>query len=849
MEFKLKNDIKVAISTAPHRFTKVWRQREVTWSQMVERLSKTARTGETVAEYHHFSKPEKDARKDVGGFVGGRLKDGRRLKSNVLYRQLLTLDADSGARDFPDALPAKLGHGAWCFYSTHSHTAEAPRVRIIIPLKRKVTPDEYQAVARKAAEKIGMQAMDPTTFEPERLMHFPSTPSNGTYIFKYNDGPILDPDKVLAQYDDWKDTSSWPLHPKEVSIRKTAAKAEDPTTKQGLIGAFCRAYTIQDVITNFLPDVYSPTTDENRWTYNKGTTFGGLVIFDDGKFELSFHSTDPAGGEEHNAFDFLRIHKYRQLDMNVKPDTPFNRLPSYLAMMDFAKKDKATMREYNREKTAEIREMFKDAGVEEKDLDTSWTDDLKMEGKGNSLHIAQSVDNLKLILTHDPLLKDHFGLDLFSHRYLLKGDVPWRKVDGSPIWSDTDDACLRNYLSKHYKIDKRALVDDVLTEVMMDNRFHPVRDYLESLTWDGVERVPTLLVDYLGAKDTPFVREVTRVFFKAAVARVYSPGCKFDQCLVLSGPQGIGKSSFLKILGGDWFNDSITSFSGKEPMEQLMGTWLVELSEMQATNKADNDQIKAFLSRPSDKFRLAYGRRTQEYPRQCAFAATTNDAIFLKDRTGGRRFWPVACGIGKGNEYLPDNVVMTTVAKMRKLKSYKDLIWAEVRATWATESFEAFLQYCGKRNINPATFDEVKKQELLHQFDRNMDFHSLLLSPEAEKEARKIQSDLTEGSEKAGMIEDYLSKRLPGDWDHKDLGERLRYLANYDERLNDPDEKEREYVCTLEIWCEAFGQDKSRFTNKDSREISAILLNILGLRLGGSKRIPLYGKQRIFTRR
>ena len=115
MEFKLKNDIKVAISTAPHRFTKVWRQREVTWSQMVERLSKTARTGETVAEYHHFSKPEKDARKDVGGFVGGRLKDGRRLKSNVLYRQLLTLDADSGTRDFPDALPAKLGHGAWCF--------------------------------------------------------------------------------------------------------------------------------------------------------------------------------------------------------------------------------------------------------------------------------------------------------------------------------------------------------------------------------------------------------------------------------------------------------------------------------------------------------------------------------------------------------------------------------------------------------------------------------------------------------------------------------------------------------------------------------------------------------------
>lgn len=849
MPIKLKNDIKVAISTAPHRFAKVWRQREVTWSQMVERLSKTARTGETVAEYHHFSKPQKDAKKDVGGFVGGRLKDGRRLKTNVMYRQLLTLDADSGTKDFPDALPAKLGNGAWCFYSTHSHTPERPRLRIIMPLSRPVTPDEYQAIARKAAERIGMDAMDPTTFEPERLMHFPSTPSDGVYVFKYNDGPILDADKILGEYDDWHDIASWPLHPKEAAIKRTASKAEDPREKPGLIGAFCRAYTIQDVITTFLPDVYIPTNDENRWTYAKGSTSGGLVIYEEGRFAMSHHSTDPAGGEEHNAFDFLRIHKFRNLDLNVKPDTPFNRLPSYLAMMDFAKKDKATMREYNREKTAEIREMFKDSGVDEKDLDTSWTDNLKMEGKGNNLHIAQSVDNLKLILMNDPLLKDRFGLDLFSHRYLLKGDVPWRKVDGAPIWSDTDDACLRNYLSKHYKIDKRALVDDVLTEVMMDNRFHPVRDYLESLTWDGVERVPTLLVDYLGAKDTPFVREVTRVFFKAAVARVYSPGCKFDQCLVLSGPQGIGKSSFLKILGGDWFNDSITSFSGKDPMEQIQGTSIVELSEMQASNKADNDQIKAFLSRPSDKFRMAYGRRTQEYPRQCVFAGTTNDAIFLKDRTGGRRFWPVMCGVGKGDEYAPDNVVMTTVEKMEELKAKRDLIWAEVRATWATESFEAFLGYCGERNINPATFDEGKKQELLHQFDRDMDYHSLLLSPEAEKEARKIQSDLTEGSEKAGMIEDYLSKRLPTGWDKMDLFNRQEYLAQYEARPDDPGEKEREYVCTLEIWCEAFGQDKSRFTNKDSRELSAILLNILGWKLGPTHRFGPYGIQRSFLRK
>ena len=168
-----------------------------------------------------------------------------------------------------------------------------------------------------------------------------------------------------------------------------------------------------------------------------------------------------------------------------------------------------------------------------------------------------------------------------------------------------------------------------MTEVISRNRFHPVRDYLKGLTWDGTPRAETLYIDYLGAEDSAYTRMVTKQHLKAAVARVMQPGVKFDPCLVLSGPQGIGKPTILAKLGRQWFNDSIVSLQGKDPMEQLQGSWIIELSEMQATNKSENDQIKAFISRQVDKFRAPYGRRTEEFPRQCVFAATTNDYVFL----------------------------------------------------------------------------------------------------------------------------------------------------------------------------------------------------------------------------
>lgn len=795
----MKNDISFTIATAPHRYSKSWKHTETTWFHLLNRLSETTRTGETMAEYKKFSKKEKDLRKDVGGFVCGRLKDGKRLKQNVLYRQVITLDADTPGTDFLNDVDVALGEYAYAVYSTHSHTPERPRLRILIPLSDNVGPGEYQAIARRLASDIDIDAMDCTTYEPERLMYWPSTPIDGDYVFESNDGNILNPADVLKTYDDWRDTSTWPTSKKEAAIIISAAKKQgDPLEKDGFIGAFCRAYTIQDAIKTFLTDVYTPCATENRYTFIHGSTSAGLVVYDD-KFAYSHHSTDPASMKLCNAFDLVRIHRFGDLDSDINADTPGNKKPSFLAMIKFVGKDKATIQELGKSQKAEIVQEFNSAGVDVDTSDMDWMDKLERSSNKDA-SILPTAANFIIILENDPLIAGHFGLDTFAHRLMITGNLPWRQLDSNPTWQDADDACLRNYLSNTYQITGRQTIDDALTQVMIKNQFHPVRDYLNHLSWDGEPRAASILVDWLGAENSKYVLTVTMTLLKAAVARVMIPGVKFDPCLVLSGPQGIGKSTVLRMLGCSWFNDSIVSFQGKDAMEQLQGSWIIELSEMQATNKSENDQIKAYISRQSDRFRAPYGRRTEDYPRQCVFTATTNDFIFLKDRTGGRRFWPVFCK-GHGAKSLDELTCQ-----------YIDQVWAEVYQSWKHDG-------------------------------------NLLLPADVAKTAIELQQEHTEGNEKVGLIIDYLDKRLPAEWNSMDIFERKEYLDSYDDS-EEHDGFLRDKVCSLEIWCEALGGTKATFKNANAREINAIMQNMPGWKpANGIRKFGnLYGRQRCFNR-
>ena len=207
----IKHNEKIWIAEAKSRYDKKWKNKQIYWSEFLARLKNGTMTQESQAEYMKLPKIEQDNIKDVGGFVGGTLKDGIRKSNTVDSRSMITLDLDFAPVDF--SADMELVDYAWAIYSTHKHTPEKPRLRLIIPLKRSVSAEEYEAIARKVAEEIGMKYMDATAFRPSQLMYWGSYSRDAEYIFEYGDDAYLDPDKILKSYPDWKDTSYWPLHP------------------------------------------------------------------------------------------------------------------------------------------------------------------------------------------------------------------------------------------------------------------------------------------------------------------------------------------------------------------------------------------------------------------------------------------------------------------------------------------------------------------------------------------------------------------------------------------------------------------------------------------------------------
>lgn len=795
------SDIVIKIATGPNRYARSWKTEELKWSELVSQLSKAIVTKETAAEYKRMTKAQQGGVKDVGGFVGGYIpKNGRRVNGAVKQRYLLTLDADSPDEDFLVMLDLALDAYEYVLYSTHSHTPKQPRYRIIIPTDRPMLPDEFQAVSRRMADAIGIESFDPSTHQPERLMYWPSHPKDVEYVFQHHAGSLLPVDEILATYTDWTDVSLWPTSSRaENLVMRSVKKQGNPLEKKGLIGAFCRSYSITAAIDKFLPDIYAPCDTPNRYTYRAGSTVAGLVVYDNDTFAYSHHGTDPLSGKLANAFDLVRIHKFGSLDEDCDAKTRADARPSFKAMMNFVNEDGAAPVLLDKERAAKYTNDFDDVESLTGDgTDDSWMRKLQRTKSG----VPESNPyNCIWIMQHDPQLKNRFGLDEFAHRIVVLGNLPWRTVNGSDLWGDTDDACIRNYLSTVYQIKGKGIIDDAITEVMNQNKFHPVREYLTSLNWDGTERVDSLFIDFIGAEDTPYIRAVTRKWLCGAIARVMEPGIKFDTAIVLYGEQGLGKSVILERLGGKWFNNTLQDIKTKDALEQIQGAWINELAELSPTYKNDNEIVKAFLSRTTDRFRVPYGRRTEEYPRQCVFAGSTNNLLFLKDRTGNRRFWPIS-----GN-------------KLRKVRNSWDLLKDEVDQIWA----EAFMLWANGE--------------------------SLVLDEQLEQEAIKIQQSHTEGSELTGLIEEYLSVLLPANWDSKDLYDRRAYLESYDEESGG---KPREKVCALEIWCEVLSGDRKTLSNAKARELIDILQSISGwepynkgsgkLRFG-----KLYGVQKAFV--
>lgn len=770
------------LSIGKHRRETNWKNKKFTWTELLQKLSNTQRTGETVKEYAALDRDQQDQIKDIGGFVGGAISGGRRKKNAVSSRSLITLDIDHGSMDFWEVVTLMFGY-ALCVYSTHKHTPDSPRLRLIIPLSEEVLPDQYQAIARKIAEAVGMEMFDPTTFQPERLMYWPSTPKDGVYLFEQQEGSFMDPLKVLAKYKDWTDSSQWPMHPREAErVHEGVTQAQDPTEKTGVVGAFCRVYGITEVIEAYLQDVYDPA-QEGRYSYKHGSTAGGLVVYSD-KWAYSHHGTDPVSGHLCNSFDLVRLHKYGRLDSRVKDDTPINKRPSFIAMAEFARKDGAVNLDLVKQQTGRAMQAF--AGeIEQGDAD-AWLKTLETDKRDKIVGTSQ---NLLTIFRNDPNLKSKMCYNEFRNRPSVRGAVPWNDLEGDRIWKDTDDAGLRWYIETSFGFTSVSKIKDTVSLIWQENKYHPVREYLQAQIWDGKHRIEQMFQYYLGAADNEYIRVISRKMIVAAIARVMQPGIKFDNALVLVGPQGSAKSSFIRILGGLWYSESFGKLDKKDAVENIQGVWLMEIPELAAFKNAEVEEIKNFMSKCVDEFRWSYGEHVGEYPRQVTFWPTTNKPDFNKDYTGARRFWPVT-------------VYKSTLYKSRvynELDKERGQIWAEAVQLWA-------------------------EGEDLH------------LSEELEAMAEAVQFEHTEKDPWEDTIKKLLEKSLPKNWEALSMYNRKAFLRGDDQEMQPEGTELREMITPMQIWVELLEGTTRDLTPLIGKRIANCMKRIEGWKMADKKR-------------
>jgi putative DNA primase/helicase len=524
---------------------------------------------------------------------------------------------------------------------------------------------------------------------------------------------------------DWRDYTNLPFSESRGQRRNVADKAENPLSKRGLVGAFCRAYDVEEAMAEFIPDIYIPGDDAGakpRYSYADGTTSNGVVVEDDGLFIYSHHGSDPCGETLCNAFDMVRIHLFENLDEKKTENSSPKDWPSFKAMGERFADDEKVKGELLADRV-DLDAMFDDisdpedaeeARSEHSDVDDEIADllapsrgaglpdlsrykrakkpkdnwhlkDLALDQHGI---IKSSVPNIATIIQNDPRMHGSIA------RNELTGKVAVRKTISSKLdivppiivedrtngedWTDLHDHSIRAMMEAESGQNKpgwgiRVTDRDLNAAVMLvaqRNRFHPAVEYFESLSWDGVPRIDNLWIDYMGTPNTPYYRETSRLFMLAVVCRVYNPGHKWDHAPILKGGQGIRKSTFIKSLFGFNWSGELTAnmTSGKDAVEQMLGKLALELPELATMRRGEVNDVKEFMTLVEDRVRLSYDKRMSTFKRQCVFMGTTNADEYLKDDTGNRRFWPID--------------VLATTIKTEQVEADRDQLWAEAYATW-----------------------------------------------------------------------------------------------------------------------------------------------------------------------
>lgn len=404
--------------------------------------------------------------------------------------------------------------------------------------------------------------------------------------------------------------------------------------------------------------------------------------------------------------------------------------------------------------------------------------------KNSKDRVVNNHKNLLTVFEKDAKLIDIFRTNEFTQMKEVNRLPFWRREgDTNKQWMDADEAQLLVYLGTEYNLTNKRQITEVLDLSFYKNSYNPITSYLDKLKWDGLSRLESLFIDYLGAADNVYVREATKTAFIACVMRAFRPGSKHDSVVVLIGEQGIGKSYLLSKLGMDWYNESIQSFHGDEAYIKISTSWIIELSELTALKRGDSESIKAFISAKEDIYRPKYGKYPIQSPRKCVFFGTTNNIEFLKDETGNRRWLPIQLK-----------------KSMRTKCPFNDLNQDEIDQIWAEAKY------------------------FYERGDKN-----ILMEPESIEMAYALQEQHREDNGLKGRIEAFIAIQIPSNWYSLSNLEKQRYFEEkrYQD-MNNTYEK-RVKICSWEIWYECL-LNKNTMTKKNATEINHVLRQIEGLR-------------------
>ena len=849
------------------------RNETASWLKFTQMLSRPLVTSEKQKDYNKLPEDDQKSLKAAAGWIYRTGVNGpMRNRGSGLPSDLISFDFDYATPEFFEAIQAGVYGSEFEFFihTSRRHTAEKPRFRMFIPVATPIPTDVYQVVSRIAALQFDpeMKHVDKVSFRPAQMMFRPTISKDQDFVSYRNQGRLLDWSELLDIFEvtvgDWHDLSNLPVTPGE-KLRVVKDKAEDPTTKAGPVGDFCRAYDVPAAIEAFLSDKYElvdETTGKPRYTYLGGTTTNGAEVQDGGLFLYSHHGSDPCSDMLVNAFDLVRIHLFHDKDDKEADDLPMAKKPSFKHMMEFIKED-PRYREQVVKSRYDLGAMASDftddmvAGGSEAE-DEGDDDEIALliggpakskktkidrDGTGAPISVASAVPRKKLppppddwiqqlgitlqgqIVSNLPNITQILINDLRLRHSIEYNDFHAGAVSRSPI--KTRVAFIPNYsigdqvngepIQDHHLFAVRGMLEyqngpgkpgyglknvtdrdlnaAVETAARL-NSFHPVRDMLENLKHDGRKRVETFFMDYFGCPDNAYHRQTALCFFVAAVARVFEPGHKFDFVPILFGAQGKRKSTAIKILAKSWFGELNGDFGdGKKMVEKMVGHWIMELPELSSITRSQIEDVKAFITATKSNERMAYGRRAQQFLRQCVFIGSTNDEEYLIDRTGNRRWWPINVKVG--------------LIDTDKLARNVDMIWAEA----------------------------VKLYRAMRAEQPHGTLPLFLTDPEAIAEANKLTEAAriqTDADSYAAIIGDWLDKKIePEGWD------------DFDQAMRGNRPEHRRYVCIAQVWTEALEQS-NRITTTDSRAVGNALRAAGWLCADKPRRFPGYGLSKVF---